>query len=60
MRVLAGNLQGSGPKPALFSAHNPVPYPYNTKFANETGEGWTDKEKLFASAVWAQVCERHR
>ena len=47
----AGNLEGTGPKPALFSAYNPVPYPYNTEYANQS---WSDKEKLFASAVWAQ------
>jgi uncharacterized sulfatase len=50
----AGDLRGTGPKPKLFSAYNPVPYPYNTKFENETGKLWTDKEILFASAVWAQ------
>ena len=54
----AGNLEGTGPKPALFSSYNPVPYPWNQKFANETvgqnGALWTNKEKLFASAVWAE------
>jgi arylsulfatase A-like enzyme len=55
----AGNLAGTGPKPALYSAYNPVPYPYNTKFADAnasspTPELWSAKEKLFASAVWAE------
>jgi hypothetical protein len=56
----AGNLDGTGPKPALFSSYSPVPFPYNEKFANKSKiapsgrEMWTDQEKLLASAVWAE------
>ena len=32
----------------------PVPEPYNLRFNNQTGEGWTDMQRQFASAVWAQ------
>ena len=51
----AGSLAGTGPTPPLYSSYSPVPYPFNIKFENESSAaGWTDKEKLFASAVWAQ------
>ena len=50
----AGELHGHGPTPAAYSAYNPVPYPYNTKFLNETGPLWSVKEKMFAASVWAQ------
>jgi uncharacterized sulfatase len=53
----AGALSGMGPTPPHYSSYNPVPYPYNTKFLNEStssGGTWSDKELQFASAVWAQ------
>ena len=50
----AGFLHGSGAKPELYANAYPVPYPFNKKFAEMEGKLWTDAEKLFASAVWAQ------
>ena len=32
----------------------PVPYPYNTRFSNDTTAGWSDTQRAFAAAVWAQ------
>lgn len=48
-----GSLGGSGERPDFFSAEYPVPYPYNQKFLDQTGE-WNNADKQFAAAVWAQ------
>ena len=50
-----GNLDGSGPKPGFYAAGYPVPHPYNQRFLNESAKAWTNQQRQFASAVWAQV-----
>lgn len=50
----AGFLHGSGEKPSWYDGDYPVPYEYSQEFLNETAAGWSNTQRQFAAAVWAQ------
>ena len=54
--ALHSPFRSSPPRASLLGYVNdyPVPYPYNTRFSNDTTAGWSDTQRAFAAAVWAQ------